>query len=61
MRQLAELLARQPRINAAEGRKRVELIFEDGRLVEAIAHDRVPPRVLEEIEVEAMPTESPAV
>jgi hypothetical protein len=61
-RGLAELLARQPRIDAATGRQRVELIFEDGRLVEAFVHDRIPARELEQDEVAVtppIPSESP--
>lgn len=59
VRGLAELLARQARIDAATGKQRVELLFEDGRLIEAFVHQRIPGRELEEHELAVMPPESP--
>jgi hypothetical protein len=60
VRGLAELLARQPRIDAASGKQRVELIFEEGRLVEAFVHDRIRASELEEHEPAwTIPPESP--
>jgi hypothetical protein len=61
VRGLAELLARQPRIDAAAGKQRVELLLEDGRLVEVFVHERIPGRELEEhpVDVVMIPPESP--
>lgn len=49
VRLLAELLAQQRRVNAAVGKKRVELILEDGHLREFYVHEQVPiPELAEE-------------
>lgn len=48
VRGLAELLARQPSVEAGTGKKRLELLYENGRLIEAIVHARIPARELEE-------------
>ena len=44
---LVEFLARQPRLNAAVGTKRLEFLLKDGHLVEAHVHDRITPGELE--------------
>jgi hypothetical protein len=59
VRLLAELLAAQPRIDAAAGEKRVELMFKGGKLVAAFTHDRIGPGELEDLEVVSIPPESP--
>lgn len=59
VRALAELLARQPRIAAADGKCRIELLLENGRLVEVFKHERIGARELEEHAVELIPAESP--
>jgi len=52
-RELAELLGR--RMGVASGRQRLELLYEDGRLVELFKHDRVGSRALEQLLVDLSP------
>lgn len=53
LRELAELVGR--RMGVELGRQRLELLFEDGRLVEVFKHDRVGSRELEELLVDLSP------
>lgn len=55
---LVEYLARQPRVNASAGKKRLEFLLEDGRLIEAHVHDRITPGELARSLLEEIPPES---
>ena len=54
MRELAEVLGR--RLDLTVGRQRLELLFEDGRLVESHTHSRVGSKAFEQLLVDLSPT-----
>jgi hypothetical protein len=52
-RELAELLGR--RMGLHDGRQRLELLFENGRLVETFTHSRIGSGLLEQLLVDLHP------